>query len=150
MQVVYELNRVQEKLVVLTLLLSSLLGCGGSSGENTKRAAVKGTVNVDGKPLETGVIMFLPAKGTIGPSSGAAISKGQYSISVEQGVSVGLNKVQVQGSMKTGKKIKAGSPSPPGTMVDELAEIVNISEDHEVKPGQNTFDFDLKSNVFPE
>jgi len=148
MQVIKELNRVQSRFVVLTVLLSSLAGCGGS-GENANRAAVNGTVNVDGKPLETGVIMFFPAKGISGPSSGAAISNGEYSITAEQGVSIGLNQVQVQGSKKTGKKIKAGSPSPPGTMIDEFVEIVDVLEDHEVKPGQNTFDFNLKSNVTP-
>src|SRR5947209_6985710 len=55
-------------LVFLVLLLAG--GCG--SGEN--RCAVAGKVTLDGKPLEVGLISFLPSDGTQSPSAGGPVT----------------------------------------------------------------------------
>jgi hypothetical protein len=39
-----------------------------------------GEVTYDGKPLETGTIELIPIDGTPGPSTGGAITNGQYDV----------------------------------------------------------------------
>ena len=61
------------------------LGCANDA----RRAAVSGTVLVDGKPLERGVINFLPVEGTQGPGAGGAITHGKFALDQQQGPIIG-------------------------------------------------------------
>ena len=58
---------------MLTLL--ALTGCGGDS----KMATVSGAVTLDGNPVETGAITFVPANGNA-PTAGGQIKDGRYSV----------------------------------------------------------------------
>lgn len=124
-------------------------GCGGQSGP--ERPAISGAVLLDGKPLESGTISFLPAPGTQGPTAGGIIEDGKYSIAAGEGAAVGMARVEIRSPRKTGKQIEVGSPTPPGTMVDETVEAVparyntNSTLTADIKAGDNTHDFDLKS-----
>ena len=61
---------------VLLVILVVLAGCGGGSiGE------VSGTVKVDGEPLKTGAILFVPADGKT-QTAGGNIEDGRYSVKV--------------------------------------------------------------------
>src|SRR5262245_31679216 len=116
-------------------------GCGGG------RVRVHGTVLFEGKPLEEGFISFEPADG-VGPTTGGAITGGQYDLTGEARATAGEKIVRVIGSRKTGRKVPAGNP--PGAMVDEWAQCIPKEYNDQsalrvtITPGRdNTHDFDL-------
>ncbi len=134
-------------LCALTGLLAS--GCGESGPE---RLAASGEVTLDGQPLETGSIAFIPAEGTQAPSVGGTIENGRYELPAEKGALVGKYNVRITSMQKTGKQIEAGSPEPPGTMVDEVKQVIPPRYNTETEltaevtaDGENTFDFKLES-----
>lgn len=130
------------------LLLVLAIGCGGSDG----RLEVSGSVKVDGQPLESGSISFIPAAGTRGPSAGAEIKQGRYSIAAEGGPVPGKYRVEIKGMRKTGRRIKDGFPHPPDDMVDEIEQFLppkySTAQSEltaELTPGRNeAADFDLR------
>src|SRR5262245_53633456 len=69
---------------------------------------VTGVVQVDGEPLERGSISFVPVddKGAIahgrGPVGGASIVEGTYRL--EEGLTVGRYRIEIQGIRNTGRK----------------------------------------------
>jgi len=127
--------------LVAGLLLAA--GCG-----DMRRAAVNGTVLVDGKPLETGSINFFPAEDTTGPTAGARIDNGKYSIAQKNGVVVGKNKVEIRGLRKTGKRVR--DPRFRDQDMDEMEVCVppeyNVQSKvvKTINPGSNTLDFELQ------
>jgi hypothetical protein len=127
----------------MPVLLLAAIGCGGSD----RRAEIRGTVLLDGKPLPTGTISFTPTEANPGPSSGGAIVDGEYVVSESQGVTVGTNKVVIRSTQPTGRKTMLR----PGEMIDEWKQIIppkynDMSEIVcTVKRGENRIDFDLKS-----
>jgi len=133
--------------MILPILLC-LSGCGSSG---PPRGSVQGKVTLDGQPVEQGTITFLPTGGTTGPSAGGVITGGQYSIEEDKGPVAGKSRVEIRWERKTGKKVPAGSPSPPGTMIDQVAEAIpakynsKSTLEKEIKEGDNTLDFELTS-----
>ena len=124
-----------------------LLGCGDG------RVVVKGAVRVDGTPAEEGSINFAPLDGQ-GPSTGGMIDKGMYVLEGKTAVLPGKKRVSITPVLKTGRRIPAGQPFPPGTMVDELRHLPPNFDDlnkdvlsHvEVVPGKvNELNFDLRT-----
>ena len=106
---------------VLLVCLAACLGCG------TGLATVEGTVTFDGKPVESGSIVFEPADGA-GPSAGGQIQNGKYKLAGEAGVMPGKKVVRITAIRSTGRQVDAGmpgatgagGPSSPGGKVDEL------------------------------
>jgi hypothetical protein len=133
---------------LMVLIVS--VGCGGGYS-GPARGAVQGRVMIDGAPVEEGVIAFIPAAGTSGPSAGGVVLAGNYSIPEEKGPVVGTYRVEIRASRKTDRKIEAGSPFPPGTMIDETIDLIpakynSASElEHEIVAGANTLDFELQT-----
>src|SRR5689334_24967099 len=84
-------------------------GCGDG------RVRVKGTVLFEGKPVEQGIISFEPADG-VGPTTGGSVTDGSYDLTDNARATTGEKIVRIYASRKSGKKIPAGPPSPPGTM----------------------------------
>jgi len=82
--------------VGLSLLLAWAAGCGGPGGP--ERAVVSGSVTYDGKPVDDGMIRFVPAEGTKAPSSGAVIKGGRYTANSQGGVAVGTYSVEILGN----------------------------------------------------
>lgn len=76
------------------LLAASLTGCG-SSGDSLERVAVSGSVTLNGKAAQHGIIRFLPAAGTEGPAANTNISNGQYNIPRDKGPVAGNYEVRV-------------------------------------------------------
>jgi hypothetical protein len=101
---------------LLLALLAPAPGCGGNV------ATIKGDVTLDGKPVETGTITFVPIEGTPGSGARAQVAKGVYSIDSAMGTAPGTYRVEITARRKTGKKIPVGSPAPVGTMADEEVE----------------------------
>ncbi len=134
------------RLGFLALIAAGVAGCGRDG-----RCSVSGKVTLDGEAVTGGFVRLEPIDGTKGSTAGATINKdGAYYIAADQGPAPGNYRVQISWAKPTGKKVPAGSPFPPGAMRDETkeafrAEFNTQSKLHrEVKPGANTFDFDLK------
>ncbi|SFI46289.1 hypothetical protein [Planctomicrobium piriforme] len=137
-----------------TMLCSSLLclvlaGCGGSKKLEFQQAAVKGAVSYKGAPLETGLIRFIPdtkpVKGQVaGKMAFANIERGTYSIPVERGATVGVNRIEIISNRETGKATQIEN-----SLVKEVTQILPAKYNTEstlsvdVKPGENTQDFNL-------
>jgi hypothetical protein len=121
--------------------LLTVIGCGG-----TEMAKVHGTVKVNGQPVTAGAIRFHPNDGK-SKTTGGEIKDGQYSVEVP----VGWMKVSISEPKGTGKKKKLypkeGSPEieqkteglPP-----RYSDINKSTLELEVKPGDNSKDWDLK------
>jgi hypothetical protein len=107
---------------------------------------VSGSVLVDGQPLKTGSINFVP-EGGLGPTAGSPITDGKYQIGRSAGLWIGKNKVVIRANRKTGRKIT--NAMDPGATIDEQAEMLPPEYNtkstliKEVVAGANTFDFDL-------
>jgi hypothetical protein len=120
-------------------------GCGG------KTFQVEGTVEMDGKPVDSGSISFDPADGK-GPSFGGVITDGKFNFVSPPGVEPGKRIVRITGMQKTGKQIPSGPPTNPGPLVDDIRPFPKRYNDNSelsenIESGKaNRFDFKLKSS----
>ena len=125
-------------------------GCSGRT-DGLSRGSVRGRIQLDGTPIKQGHISFFPIRETKGPVVGGSISGGKYSLSSSTGPVIGWNRMEISWKRATGRKVPAGPPRPPGSMVDEITEAVppkynsRSTLEREVKAGKNVFDFDLRS-----
>ncbi len=129
------------RLAVAALVLAAA-GCGDA-------VAVSGKVTLDGVPVESGTVTFVPEDTSKGQGAGATITNGEYKIE-GVGPPPGSYRVEIKSQKKTGKKVVAGSPAPPGTMVDETVEAIPAKYNAKselkavLKSGANPLDFELK------
>ena len=134
---------------VTPLFLAGLLLLAAGCGD--KQVQICGKVTLDGKPMDTGAITFIPNDSSKGQTAGASITLGEFQVVGNNLPPPGLYRVEIRGRKKTGKQIPAGSPSPPGTMVDETIEAVPAKYNYkselkqELKTGDNKLNFDLTS-----
>ncbi len=128
------------------------LACGAALlvGCDDGKVEIRGLVQYEEKPLEEGMITFEPADGK-GPSTGEMIANGKYELTGDKRAMPGDKIVRIVGMRATGRKVPAGSPSPPGTMIDEVIQCIPANYNDQttlnitVTPGKaNTHDFDLK------
>jgi hypothetical protein len=130
--------------ILLFLLLC--IGCGKSQ---SNVATIAGEVKLDGQPLEQGSIRFLPMQGVEGSLASGEIVKGRYQITGKAGPAIGWNRVEINGSRKTGRMIP--KPFPEQDMIDERVEAVppqfntDSTLQFDVKPGENSADFEVTS-----
>jgi hypothetical protein len=140
-----------------TLFAAALLllaGCGSST-----TTSASGRVTYQTKPVENGAISFLPADGH-GPTAGAPIVDGQYEI---PNLVPGKKIVQIVAAKKSSGPVsheerqrqamenaKRGATSPNAEQAAEItADAEGNNRQIEVKPGAQTFDFDLKPKARP-
>jgi hypothetical protein len=97
--------------------LMMLVGCSQASN----RAGLGGMVTLDGEPLAEGIITFRPQPGSSGPTAGATISDGRFSVSNDKGVFAGTFRVEITANRKTGRKVK---DPVLGMMIDERKQII--------------------------
>jgi len=120
------------------LVLSSLLGCGGTEG----LAPVSGRLTVNGKPVEGIEIRFTPLdKEKVRPSTGICDADGNYTLMytrTEKGATIGKNRVTILQPMSLdGKPDYSVLRVPP--KYGEESEL-----EYTVEPGTNSgVDFDL-------
>jgi hypothetical protein len=126
-----------------------LLGLGCGKG-GPSRNPIGGKVQLDGKPLQKGSILFSPIKGTKGPVTGGEIENGQYQLPKAIGPMEGRHRVEITSPRKTGRQVPAPL-GPAGQMVDEYGEAIpsrfnsESTLEVEIKPGANAADFDVVS-----
>jgi hypothetical protein len=81
--------------LALALAWGLLSGCGGDAGE-LPTVRVSGTLSVDGKPVSTGTVHFVPANGR--PATGI-VQDGKFTLSTYKegdGVAPGKNRISVE------------------------------------------------------
>ncbi len=120
--------------IALSLLLA---GCGGDSGP--RRVTVSGSVEVDGKAMESGTIRFLPSGDNRGAACAGVIQGGGYRLSGDSGPIAGIYRVQIVMSPSPSGGKLAGTPS---------AELPR-SEWHQsvTVPDQSSYQHDMKLSV---
>lgn len=72
--------------ILLAMLVATLPGCGGGSSSHST-ISVRGTVLLDGQPLDMGTILFEPKDGK-GTGVSASIVTGSYETRVEPGLKI--------------------------------------------------------------
>ena len=128
--------------IAFGFILIAMMGCGPA------KISISGKVSYDGIEVNEGAISFESPDGK-SPSVGGMIQKGFYKIENVDVSSAGKKIVRINAVTKTGRKIPAGPPFPPGDMVDEIIKMParfneksNLSaEISSSKP--NVFDFNL-------
>lgn len=131
----------QTLVIFLALLLTStFLGCGG-----TQRQNIEGTVTFDGEPVEAGSIKLIPIKETKGPSGGALIENGRFSIPKGKGVFAGTFRVEILATKETGRQQK----DVMGEIIKERVQYIPLKYNNEstltqeINDGANKLTFDL-------
>ncbi len=81
--------------LLLTAITTMSVGCSGSD-DAPPRAGVYGTVNLDGRLLEKGVIRFVPIDGTKGPKATVAVESGRFEAPEGQGPVIGQHRVEIE------------------------------------------------------
>ena len=113
--------------------------------DSNRRKPIEGTVTLDGRPMPNGQIRFIPKEGTNGPTAGAKIDEGKYSISAELGIFAGTYRVEITASRPGGRKMPdrvTGQPVDvykqfiPSKYNTKSELVANVTAD-----GPNVFDF---------
>ena len=130
-------------------LLFVASGAALSSGcAKTDRAAINGTVTLNGTPVEKGSITFRPQPGTASPSAGANITSGKFSIAAEQGLLPGTFRVEITANRLTGEKVTTRFSSQPVQLEEQyIPDKYNTSSELEItivpNAGRITQDYEL-------
>jgi hypothetical protein len=109
-------------------------------------------VTLDGKPLPSGTITFLPADQ--GPAASAELSEGGYRIDRDAGPAPGRYTVEIVAVQPTGRRIR--HPDLPSETTEEVRNVIpqqynaRTQLQVDVKPdAENRFDFELSSRQEP-
>jgi hypothetical protein len=131
------------------LLALVLAGCGDGSGG----VQVSGTINLDGNPLETGFITFLP-EGS-GRAATANITGGAYRIPSREGATPGTYRIEIHSFRATGQVAK--QPIDLDYSAQASTDIIafRYNRDTELRAvvtadGPNVFDLSLTSRTSPK
>ena len=129
---------LQERVLLPLLLL--LAGC------SSNRPRVEGNITFDGSPVDGGVIMFFAANSVNEPDKGhAEIRGGKYVVEApEPGPDPGTYRVEIVWYKNLGKN---RDPDLGSGRVQVIPKKYNQNSELKVdiKPGLNTFDYELKS-----
>lgn len=136
------LPRAVAAFAALTAILSA--GCGGDD-----RQAISGSVTLNGRPLDQGVIVFVSADAKSPTQASTQIANGSYQIPQAQGLVPGKYKVSI--SSPDGKTPDAdpnAAPGPSGNFASKDRIPAKFNTDStlevEVKKGDpNKFDFTI-------
>jgi hypothetical protein len=141
-----ELLSMNSRLVLLVAALAACVtsaGCGGPTAPS-----LKGKVTLDGAPVTSGNIMFLP-EDSEDRKAAAAIADGNYTIPAEEGLKPGKYRVEVSWRKPTGRKMPSADP---GIAMDETKEVIPAKYNTEstltaeLSAGQAEKDFALRTN----
>ena len=132
-------------LLPVLFCLTMMAGCGDAG----LRRTIDGNVMLDEKPLAVGYISFLPKPGSPGPTAGAEIIYGQFSVALECGTFAGQFRVEITASRPTGRKVPGRFTAD---LVDEVAQYLAAEYNTESRltaevkaDEENHFEFNLES-----
>jgi hypothetical protein len=134
--------------VEMACLLTVLAGCG--STDELNRQAISGTVNLDGRPLESGAILFEPGTSQLETAVGSLIRRGRFAIARDQGAVSGEYLVRIYASSKEqSPPAKGHTDSQRRPMVERIPTRYNALSELRatvVAQGANDFHFQLHSD----
>ena len=81
---------------LMTVLLAAFAAGCGSGADGPPRVSIAGKVTLDGQPLESGVIRFIPSADSLGPAAAAVIAGGEYELTDEDGPVLGHHRVEIE------------------------------------------------------
>jgi hypothetical protein len=120
------------------LAFAAISGCGGPSGP--RRVAVFGSIELDGKKVDGGVVRFLPGEGNRGPAANVEINRGSYAFTSTDGPWPGLYRVSVAVSRATsGKQLEASNAADQSR--SEWLLVLNVPDE-----SSHRRDFSLRSD----
>lgn len=128
-------------------------GCGGDAVE-LPRAAVHGTVTLDGQPLQDAVIRFIPTGETKGPATSVSIVDGQFEANEQVGPIVGQHRIEIQSNDDGGfafddeQALEKLNRNPQRIQVQAIPGSYNINSvlEETVEAGEeNGYKFELRS-----
>lgn len=142
--------------LVWSFTIALSIGCGGPS-DQPELGQVTGTITLDGQPLGGVAVVFQPDNGR--PARGRTDAAGRYELTyIRQtlGTKVGRNRVEVapdEGAEESDTEDVANpdAPQQPVESVKSRKPAIparyntNSELEVDVKPGDNTFDFELQS-----
>lgn len=128
---------------ILGIAVLAMVGCGGTTEyEGEERAAVKGTVTLDGAPIAAGSITFKPSAGGSRVAS-AMIFDGQYELTEAKGPNLGNYSVEIYASASdTGLENEDPNVPAPKQAVPEKYN-AQTTLNVEIVSGENVHDFPL-------
>jgi hypothetical protein len=109
------MSRLVPKWAAAVAVLAPVLLAGCSGGGTA--GSVSGEVTLDGQPLKTGIIRFVPADGKT-PTADAGITDGKYAATVP----VGEMKVEITAPRVVGSHKMYDAPDSP--TVDDVVELL--------------------------
>jgi len=122
------------------LCCAAMAGCG----EKSNRGTVSGNVTLDGQPIASGTIRFVPSDGGTATSE-AMIADGKYSVSVP----AGEKRVSISSSKVVGKRKAYDTPESPTMDIVQEAVPARYNAQSELKltvqAGSQQKDFELTS-----
>ncbi|HVX59839.1 MAG TPA: hypothetical protein VHC19_04530 [Pirellulales bacterium] len=132
-------------MALTAVCLFASLGCGKAATNG--RQPVSGKVTLQGAPLDSGSIQFMPPDPGGQFGGGAVITNGEYKISAQQGLPVGKYKVVISAgdaSQPVAEGEMPGEAGPPAK--ERIPEEYNVKSDKVVEVAadkENVFDFDI-------
>jgi hypothetical protein len=129
--------------LIVSALAVALVGCV-QKPTGPQRAAVHGKVTLDGKPITAGQISLVPITPGAGPAWGTVVKDGQYA-STATGPVVGKSKVEIRASGNRAATSESGDWKSNYVELIPARYNAQSTLEVDVRPGDNTFDFQLKS-----
>lgn len=143
-------NRYQPAWGLFPVLALGVVVAGCGSG----LSSVSGNITLDGQPLAGGenvriTIMFYPASGRGAPAAAIADEDGGYFLSTgsKEGVVPGSYVVTLSAVEFIPSKTPGGMPAKKVLTPSRYANAKKSGLSADVKPGRNTFDFELHSDA---
>jgi len=87
----------------LALLMLAVIAVLPAGCRDTRRQSIEGTVTIDGQPMAEGCVRLIPDEGTSGPTAGAIISNGRFTIDGAKGTFAGRFRVEILATRPTGQ-----------------------------------------------
>ena len=100
----------------------TLAGCG--RGDGLDRREVRGSVTLDGEPIEKGHITLFPLGA--GPVASGTVERGGFWIGESDGPIPGEYRVEITGTRETGKMLTIENPGGEPREVPEVVSIVPV------------------------
>jgi hypothetical protein len=128
-------SRLLARFMLLALLGLAATGCD----RGPARGTVKGTVTLDGQPVDGGVITFVPANGDTQPEA-TTISAGEYAVTMP----LGEKRVEIYWAPSAGKAADTASQGRD-QIVQRIPTKYNAQSElkHTVEKGESRKDFSL-------
>lgn len=150
-----QVNSIRLNSMLIVLGISMLFQPGCSQSDQPELGKVTGTITLDGKPLSGVAVVYQPESGR--PARGMTDAEGKYELTYirqTKGTKVGPNRVEIAPS-EDGEAEEAESADEESQSVTKrstsrkptIPARYNVRSElkADVKAGENTFHFDLKS-----